>query len=516
MLKKITLILFTLGSVLSCTRDEQASVSINSNIIIVANPAKPMERGIIDATILRLLNRNDKFEWSMVDVTTLWSAAVQSDSILSIGYQPANERNLNKRLHEIDFNQAAWNEVRDKIINMVVAESNQIDPDKHYTAANLMPFGYDRVLPVINIKVASLSLLQQLRTMPEVRYLEPMGYDLSASGLRSGLGCGDAPNYSITNVDYSIVDNDAKISWHLPYAKIPQVWPRSSGRGITIALLDTGTSPDQKKLNVQFSSGQSGGRTITRLGTYAPGFFYSSSDGPDDRCGHGTLMAGIIAAPRTNGGTPIGVAYNANLVAIRVTSDVVVDGSNEKKGFADGLILAADNPAVKIISMSLGNVISSSQVADAVRYAYGKGKMLFAAAGTSLTFTSWWGVVFPANMDECIAVTGVQDAQPLKKCSTCHDGKDVEFAAVMERESSEHRKALSLAMNGDLPATIGGSSAGTATMAGIAALVWAANPSLTRAQVYERLQTSASFYPNRDKNLGWGVVDANQAVGANN
>ena len=512
MLKKITLTLFSLGMALSCSRDQQATSEISPSTAF-SNPSKPIERAVIDAMILRQLNRNDKFEWSMVDVPTIWSAAVQSDSILSIGYQPANERNLNSRIHEINFKQAAWLSVRDKIIAMVVAETNRQYPGKRYTAADLMPFGYDQTLPVVNIKISTLHLLEQLRAMPEVRYAEPMGYDMSASGTRGSLGCGNAPNYSITDVDYTVVDTDAKVSWHLPFSKIPQVWPRSTGQGITIALLDTGTSPDQKKLNIQFNSGQSTGRTITRLGTYAPGFFYTAADGPDDRCGHGTLMAGIIAAPRTSGGTPIGIAYGANLVAIRVTSDVIVDGSNEKKGFADGLVLAGNNPAVKIISMSLGNIISSSQVADAVRYAYGKGKMLFAAAGTSLTFTSWWGVVFPANMDECIAVTGAQDALPLTKCSTCHDGRDVEFAAVMERESPEHRKALSLAMNGDLPATIGGSSAGTATMAGIAALVWSANPSLTREQVYERLQTSASFYPNRDKNLGWGVVDANQAVG---
>jgi hypothetical protein len=183
MLKKITLTLFSLGLVLSCSRDEQAT-SLTSLNSAVSNPAKPIERAVIDAAILRQLNRNDKFEWSMVDVPTIWSAAVQSDSVLSIGYQPANERNLNNRLHEINFNQAAWQAVRDKIIAMVVAETNRQYTGKHYTANDLLPFGYDRALPVINIKVSSLNLLEQLHAMPEVRYLEPMGYDMSAWRLR--------------------------------------------------------------------------------------------------------------------------------------------------------------------------------------------------------------------------------------------------------------------------------------------------------------------------------------------
>jgi subtilisin family serine protease len=511
-MKKITFFILVLIATLSCKREEKAELIINP---LTQNPSKAFEPAVINDVILRQLYRNDRFEWSMTDPLTVWSAAVQSDSILSIGFQPSNEKEVANRLHQIDVQQKQWRAVRDKIVALVVAETNLQYPGKKITAADLLPFGYETVLPVVDIKVSSLALIEKLRAMPEVRYVEPMGYDLMIAGLRSDSGCSNASNFGITANDYSIVDQDAKIAWNLPFAKIPQAWLRSTGAGITIALLDTGTSPDQRKLGTQFASGQSTGRSITRLGTYAPGLFNSTPDGPNDRCGHGTQMSGIIAAPRTTGGTPIGVAYNANLVTIRVTSDVIIDGSGEKKGVADGLVLVGNNPAIKIVSMSIGNIISSGQVADAVRYAYGKGKMLFAAAGTSLTWTSWVGVIFPANMSECIAVTGVQDALPLNKCSTCHEGNDVEFVAVMERSDAERRKALTLAMNGDQPSTVGGSSASTAITAGIAALVWATNPSLSREQVYTRLQTAASFYPNRNKNHGWGIIDADLAVGSN-
>ena len=200
------------------------------------------------------------------------------------------------------------------------------------------------------------------------------------------------------------------------------------------------------------------------------------------------------------------------MVALRVTSDVIINGSSEKRGVADGLTYSGNRSDVKIISMSIGDVFSSSRVADAVRYAYGRGKMIFAAAGTSLSWTSWYGVIFPATMNETVAVTGVKDGFPLQKCNTCHDGSKVDFVAVMQRRSNNDRVALTLATSGNTPANVGGSSAATATTAGIAALVWATNPGMSRSQVLQRLKNASQFYPSRDGNFGWGRIDANAAV----
>ncbi len=205
-------------------------------------------------------------------------------------------------------------------------------------------------------------------------------------------------------------------------------------------------------------------------------------------------------------------AYNCNLKAYRAMTDVVVNGSSEKAGVRDALYDIGNDGTVKIVSMSIGDVSYSSTVADGIYYAYNRGKLIFAAAGTSLSWTNWWGVIFPANMAETVAVTGIKDGTYYERCNTCHSGSAVDFVAVMQRNFDYSRTSLTLALSGNTPAYVGGSSAATATTAGIAALVWATNPSQSRSQVLQRLKNASQFYPSRSSEFGWGIIDAAVAV----
>ena len=162
--------------------------------------------------------------------------------------------------------------------------------------------------------------------------------------------------------------------------------------------------------------------------------------------------------------------------------------------------------------MSMGKITSSSQLSDAIKYAYGKNKLIFCAAGTSFGWTSgWFGVIFPGYMSQVNAVTGVRDNQFTTTCTDCHDGSETDFTIVMEKASNE-RHPLTLAMTGNIPSTVGGSSVSTATAAGIAALVWSRFPSLTRDQVLNKLVQSSANYPNRNSSLGWGNINADAAT----
>ncbi|MEM9260095.1 MAG: S8 family serine peptidase, partial [Bacteroidota bacterium] len=154
----------------------------------------------------------------------------------------------------------------------------------------------------------------------------------------------------------------------------------------------------------------------------------------------------------------------------------------------------------------------SGTVMDGVRYSYIIGKLIMAASGTSLFWTFWWGVIFPGSLSETTAVTGVRTGSPMQRCNTCHDGSKVDFVAVMQRRNDTDRTSLTLSRNNNNPGYVGGSSAATATTAGIAALVWATNPSQSRSQVLNRMKQASSFYPSRNGNFGWGIVDASQAV----
>ncbi len=505
--RKLPFLILSVLLLATCSKEEPFSEISSSERLSV----DPMSKTEINQFVTRQLIQHDRFDWAMGDSRLVWSAAVQSDSIVAVGYQPAGFENINERIHEVDIQSPAWRSAREKVLNFVLERTNELYPDINFTREDLLAFEADPVLPALDLYLFNERIIEELRSLPEVRYVDPMGYG-AETALRSDSGCGVAPNPNIPTADYRTVRPNVRVSWHLDEMNVPNAWNTSTGLGITIAILDTGTSDDQENLRSAFNSGDSQGRNLTALGTYAGGWFSSRPDGPDDRCGHGTQMAGLATAPRGNDNNAVGAAYNANLLSIRVTSDVIINGSSEKRGVADGLRIAADRSDVKVISMSIGDVFSNGRVSDAVRYAHGKGKMILAAAGTSLSWTSWWGVIFPANMDETIAVTGVQDGLPLRKCNTCHDGSKVDFVCVMQRRSDNDRTALTLAESSDTPATVSGSSAATATTAGIAALVWATNPGQTKEQVLSRLQNASQFFPNRDGNFGWGLIDADAAV----
>ncbi len=290
----------------------------------------------------------------------------------------------------------------------------------------------------------------------------------------------------------------------------------SQGANITVGLIDTGVSPSQAKLGAQFGNGYSSNRTIEKLGTHetCTFFIFCSNDGPDDQCGHGTNMAGTLVAPFNSDGAPSGVAWKSNLIAIRASEDVVVNASSEKDGVSDAFTLLGNRADLKIISMSMGDLFSSGQVTDAINFAYNQGKMIFIAAGTSFTFTTFVGVVFPANLSNTFAVTGIKTGPlgNMEKCTSCHSGPEVDFVVTMEDMSNSNRTPLTLANTGIAPAYTGGSSVATATAAGIAALVWSTNTSQSRENVLGRMKQSSNFYPARDGQFGWGRINAEVAV----
>lgn len=475
----------------------------------------PMSKAEIDGIIEEaLLANNTVYYWKDASPRMLWSASVQSDSIMSLGYQLAGMGGITGRIHELDLDSEAWANARKRLVEFVVEETNREFPELKATASDLFGNLDNQYLPTLDVKIFSQRIIEALLEMPETRYLEPMGYTMGELQTRSGSGCGYSPASSIPSADFTTTSPNVKIPWNFshPSMNVPGAWSSSTGQGIKVALIDTGTSPEQSKLGSQFNSGQSSGRTLERLGTHVSGWWWwASNDGPDDACGHGTQMAGLIAAPRGSGGASVGAAYNCNLKAFRSTTDVVINASSEKVGVRDALYISGNDSQVRIISMSIGDVFYSSTVADGIFYAYNQGKLIFAAAGTSLSWTSWWGVIFPANMSQTMAVTGIRDNMT-QRCNTCHEGPEVDFVAVMQRASDASRTSLTLAMTGNQPAYVGGSSAATATTAGIAALVWATSPSQSRAQVVQRMLNASSNYPGRDSKFGWGTVNAALAV----
>lgn len=472
-----------------------------------------LPKSAINATVENhLQTTNTVFDWNDADPFLVYSAVAHNNQQAALGYQPAGFTNLAENIHAIEVTAGAWKATRDQLMQRLRSETERLT-GTIVTEADLLAAPEDGVLPILEVKLLHPELVEIFRSLPEVRYLEPSGYEPAEVTFRSGSGCDISPASSIPSADFAMTSAGARIPWNFNFMNIPQAWSVSQGDNIGVCIIDTGVAPGQSRLNGTFSSGSSTGRYRSKFGTYVSSWWpWASPDGPDDQCGHGTQMAGLATAPNVSGGSSVGVAYKANLIAYRGTGDVIVNGSSEKTGVKNALVAAGNRSDVQVISMSIGDVFSSGTVTDGINYAYNRGKLIFCAAGTSLSWTSWWGVIFPANLSNTVAVTGIRSGSPMQRCNTCHDGSEVDFVAVMQRSEDTDRTSLTLAESGNTPAYVGGSSAATATTAGIAALVWATNPGQSRTQVLNRMKAAASIYPGRNGNFGWGIVDAYQAV----
>lgn len=495
--------LLIIAVMFSCSKNEDISPSSNDLL----------SRTALNQHIKSQTQNINVFKWTEQPSNIIASALALSDGIAFVGYQPAGTLDLESTIHQVNLSSPEWLAAKQKVIDLLIATNNQY-ATKEVSSAEDLNIVHLEHLPVMAVKVESTEMVEALRQAAEVRYVEPGSYQREEVSLRSGAGCGGEGTSYVPPADYTNTAPAARIPWSFYNMNIPQAWSTATGDNVTICIIDTGTSPNQPKLNSsQFNQGYSQNRFVHRLGTYVDSWWWwADPDGPDDDCGHGTSMSSLATAPRGYGYSATGVAYNANLLSIRGTNDVVINSWREKEGVADGLTIAGNRSDVKVISMSLGDVFWSSTVADGVYYAYNKGKMVLSAAGTSTTWTNWAGVIFPASMNQTVAVTGVKDASSLIECDVCHTGSKVDFVAVMERASDASRHSLCLPMSGNSLDYIGGSSAATATTAGIAALVWSTNLSQTRSQVLQRMKNASQFYPSRDSDFGWGLIDAQQAV----
>jgi len=460
------------------------------------------------------LSNGEIFHWTSASDEVVWSAGMLSDSVFAIGYTPDPNFDFEKNIHTIDLKDPLWEKAR-KGFEEYILKYEEKARGKKLTIEDISPFGIDDKMPHIIVQLTSKELIADLRAEPKIRFVEPLGFNFEddAIKVRSGQGCNGSPDWNINGYDYTTESPGTKMPWNYPIHNIDDAWAQSQGDNIRLAILDTGASPSQDNLGSQFTQGWSSGRNIIKASTiYSGSWWWRSLDSPNDDCGHGTSMAGFAAAPRGTDGNSVGVAYKSDLITINCSQDVIISTSNERKGVRDAMIMAGNRSDTKIISMSLGTPFYSSTVADGVYHAYNKGKLIFSAAGTSLSWTSWYPVIFPATMSQCRAVTGIRDGSNMKRCRTCHSGSQVDFVIVMERDNDGDRTSISLASSSNQPKYTGGSSCATATTAGIAALVWAENPGASRTQVLQALKDATQYYPGRHSQFGWGKLDALDAV----
>ncbi len=536
----------------SCTKinDQELSPIETSSVPAARVGAENYSPQEIDAFMAaEAAKNNGEFSWKTAPDEIIAAALKHSENILSVGYKI--DSYSDKELNKINLKEKAWLEARQRIISIVFEEEKKYHKELQKPEDVILSPG--AFLPNFDLKISQLSTIQKLRETGLIRYFEPSAYlpkdavsnDGEGQAKRANqpitFGCGTNDNPArnlLLHTDYNSLGG-TPYSWNLAIPGVQEAWLRGyAGQGLTMAYFDTGCSYLQEFMHNNFAQGMSTGRSIEKISTLYR-YDFNGLTTPHDDCGHGTATTSIGTAPRS-GGTVVGIAYRSSLVSVKTAYDPVLNTVQEYRGVADAYASMANRSDVKIISMSLGTtivpglggalfVIASETIRDAVRLASQNGKLMFCAAGTETNTPSWMHnmVVFPASMSEVYAVTGVKekyrsngsiaftyDYTTATPCDECFYGSKVDFAVIMQKNYGNARRVLAHTRTANyLPsANFGGSSAATATMASMAAVVWSKFPTYTRQQLIAHLKNYASNPINRNSDFGWGVVNIYDAT----
>ncbi len=304
----------------------------------------------------------------------------------------------------------------------------------------------------------------------DVRYVE-----------RNGIACA---GLTPTDPDY----NDPFLVYAPQLLGAPAAWDVTTGSAsVIVAVVDTGVS---------LSHPEFAGRIL-------PGWDFVNSDSdPSDDQGHGTHVAGIIAAAMSNGLGTTGLAPNVSILPVKVLSAAK---SGTWANVALGIRYAADHGA-RVINLSLGGTTPSTALLDAIRYALNKGALVVAAAGNQSSSAPF----YPAYYEEVVAVSATDEYDAYWSISNY--GSWVDISAP----GSSIWSTYWTASNPAAFSFMSGTSMAAPHVTGLAALIWSVNASLTPAEVRTIIQNTATDKGTAgfDPYYGWGRINVAAAVQA--
>lgn len=348
--------------------------------------------------------------------------------------------------------------------------------------------------------------LEQIRQDPNVESAEPLVQyaipeDEASDEWAPIPTRGPAPEDSD---GYQPNDPDWDKQWNMRQIHMPKAWQVSKGKGVVVAVLDTGIAYEDADdfKQVPDLKGQK----------FAKGYdFVNDDDHANDDHGHGTHVAGTIAQATNNKEGVAGVAFEATLMPVKVLDHF---GRGTSADIADAIRWAADHGA-NVINMSLGGGGYSQVMADAVAYARKKGVTVVCAAGNS----GQGRVEYPAAYPGAVAVAAV-GPEGLKAPYSSW-GKELDIAAPGgDKSKGEQRGILQNTIDPQNPAQsvyrfYQGTSMATPHVAGVAALLIAAGAK-TPDQVEKALFQGADRVGGKEwsDQYGHGLLNAEKALQA--
>jgi serine protease len=288
--------------------------------------------------------------------------------------------------------------------------------------------------------------------------------------------------------------------WNFKMVDAEGAWKRTRGKGVVVAVIDTGVAAKTTKRGKQARDFN------TTQFTEGYDFVHDDKDPYDDN-GHGTHVAGTIAESTNNNEGVAGLAYEATIMPLKV---LTAQGYGTSSDIADAIRYAADHGA-DVINMSLGSSQPSDVIRKACQYARKKNVTIVCAAGNGFGEP----VGYPAAFPECIAISSVGPSGKIATYSSY--GKQVALAAPggdMMESGNERDGILQNTVvgskGGDNYFAFQGTSMASPHAAAVAALVVAEGVK-DPARVREVLTKTAT--PNGDANkYGAGILSASGAV----
>lgn len=311
------------------------------------------------------------------------------------------------------------------------------------------------------------------------------GIDTPASGLGATGQTGTAD--SLATELTPIIPNDllyAEYQWNLAAIHAEQSWNLGKGtEDVTVAVLDSGVQVDHPDL---------GGKLLQGIN------FIEQGASPTDDVGHGTHVAGIIAAGVNNYEGVAGLSWYNRVLPAKVLDST---GAGTTYSVAEGIIWATDQGA-KVINMSLGNYASAQFLHDAIRYAYDRDVVLIAASGNDNTERPG----YPAAYPEVFAVAATDESGNRASFSNYGDYIDVAAPGL----------GIASTYPGSQYAALSGTSMATPHVAALAALMRSANPLLSNEEIMELMRSTADDLgdPGHDKYFGHGQINMARALQA--
>jgi len=261
-----------------------------------------------------------------------------------------------------------------------------------------------------------------------------------------------------------------------------EAWDEARGNtSIVIAVVDTGIDLNHSELKANLVDG------VNLLNPQLP---------PQDDNGHGTNIAGILAASGNNDKGVSGLLWNARIMPIKALE---ADGTGSEAKLGEGIRYAVDHGA-KIVVLSLGLNKYTPYMSEIVQYAEDHGVLLVAATGNEGS-----AVKYPAAYPTVLAVGGMTPDKQADDRSNF--GPELDLVAPME--------VFTTAKNGGYEYKDGTSMAAPQAAA-VAALVWGQHPEMKPYQIRNLLKQTAEDLgePGWDPHTGYGLLRADRAIAA--